>query len=160
MNKLLIILLISGKIFALTDDNKKPVTISANSQEFFIEEDRIKFNGEVLVVQGSINLNANELTIINAGNKGNEIIRAIGSPAKFKQLQEDGTTIYGFAELMEYDFKTKQILFHKNAQVLQDKNSISSNKIYYNLTSKKISAHKGKNTQKVISTFLIEDSNE
>ena len=138
-------LIFSLSVFALKNDVKQPIHIDADTAFF----DKIKgiavYEGNVKVVQGSLEITANHLEIIAPNNELKKIT-AKGHPVNFKQKMDDGNIAKGRANQIVYLIKEKRVLMDGNAVVLQNNDNISSNHIEYFIHTGEMKAGSNKKT--------------
>ncbi len=156
MNKLLNIIfvaLISSNAWALSTDTDQPVYIDSDSQHLDMKSNKVTFIGDVKLVQGSINVEAEKIVVTRDPKQGNiENIEAFGNMAKFRQLTDDGKELKGRAKELYYSMKKDQLTMLKNATLMQDDSVIKGEKIRYHITSEKMVAEGDGSTR--VSTVL------
>lgn len=151
--------------FIFLSANAKPnnfmeqVTIKSQRQTIDIKTNIVAYVGDVVVTQGTMQINADKLQIQNATQNNQQIITATGSPVKFKQTLEDGKIIAAEAQQASYNMNTKNLTLTKNAKITQGENQITSEQVHYNLINKTIEASGNQNTSRVTSIFTPEPSN-
>jgi len=142
---LLSLLFISSSLFALTEDSKKPVKIDANSATFNKAKGYAVYEGAVVVVQGTLKINAHKLEIFAPGNIITRI-EASGSPVLFEQKMDDGKLAKGNARRIKYLIKEKKLILTGNATLSQDKDTFSSPYIQYSTRTGELKAGNSKNS--------------
>ncbi|MCK5716943.1 MAG: lipopolysaccharide transport periplasmic protein LptA [Thiomargarita sp.] len=160
-NKLLLLslLLLSSNIYALTTDREQPIRIEADSATLDNIKMRVVYQGNVIVSQGSIRLNANKVTLTYTAKQEISKVIAVGKPASFQQRLDNGEDIKATAKKMEYNAPKNILLLQQNAELTKGKKGIitSSSKaphIMYDTQRGIIKANKGKNdTGRIIMTF-------
>ncbi|UOG91880.1 MAG: lipopolysaccharide transport periplasmic protein LptA [Candidatus Thiothrix sulfatifontis] len=136
LNKWLLCLLLAGitsNAYALKTDVAAPVQIEADSAVFDKLAGTASYDGNVSIIQGSLEILAAHIEI-NAPN--NEIISIIatGAPVSLKQKMDDGKLASGKAREMQYLVKEKRLILNGDAELLQGQDRFTSNHIEY-LTS-------------------------
>jgi lipopolysaccharide export system protein LptA len=95
--------LLSTNAFALKNDREQPILIESDKATI----DNIKrvaiYEGDVIVTQGSIHINADTVTLNYTEKQDIEKVIAVGQPARFKQRLEGGDEIKAKARQMEYN---------------------------------------------------------
>ena len=76
-------------VTALESDRDQPVEIEADSAEFNEPEGLTTYIGNVRLIQGSIELLADEIQLRTVGDQIVELI-ALGRPAQYEQIPEPG----------------------------------------------------------------------
>lgn len=56
-------LLLSGQALALSSDQDQPVYIDSDSQQLDMQSNKVTFEGDVKLKQGSININADKIIV-------------------------------------------------------------------------------------------------
>ncbi len=136
LNKWLLCLLLAGitsSAYALKTDVAAPVQIEADSAVFDKLAGTASYDGNVSIIQGTLEILAAHIEI-NAPN--NEIISIIatGVPVSLKQKMDDGKLASGKAREMQYLVKEKRLILNGDAELLQGQDRFTSNHIEY-LTS-------------------------
>ena len=140
-------------VYALSSDSEQPVYIDSDSQQLDMKSNKVTFIGDVVLKQGSININADKVIVTrNAVNGEIEEIQGFGKPATFSQLTDDGKTLYGEADDLHYQLVADRLIMTKNAMLSQDGSIIRGSKITYQIGSQKLVADSGEN--KRVSTVL------
>ncbi|UUM30336.1 lipopolysaccharide transport periplasmic protein LptA [Vibrio japonicus] len=134
-------LLLSSQAFALSTDQDQPVYIDSDSQQLDMKSNKVTFEGDVKLKQGSININAAKVIVTRNPNNGSiQRIDAYGNLATFSQLTDDGKTLYGEAKEMRYSLADDQLTMKKNAMLAQDDNTIRGAQIRYKISQQKLMA--------------------
>jgi lipopolysaccharide export system protein LptA len=113
--------LLSSSVFALTSDKEQQIEIEADKATI----DNIKgiaiYEGNVIVTQGTIRINADKITLNYT--KRNDIEKALaeGKPARFQQRLDNGEDIKAKAKEMEYDAVKNMLYLKQNAQLRKNK---------------------------------------
>jgi len=156
---LLLTLFMSNSALALESDFTENVVVNAKRQEVFIKENRVIFYDSVVVTQGTTLNHADKLTVLSSGEKGTEVMIAIGSPATFYQELDDGKKINGEADEIRYELGKKRLILSKNAHLRQADSEVKSDKIIYQIDKQEMIAESGKHeSDRVITIFTPEDN--
>ncbi|MFT4836659.1 MAG: lipopolysaccharide export system protein LptA [Psychromonas sp.] len=147
-------LLISLASMALESDFDQPIHVSSVSQHVTMKNDRVVFQDDVLLTQGSINLTADKLTVIRGKESNQEIMIAEGKVATFYQTQEDGKPIDAEANTIRYDVAKAQVTLTGNAQVKQLKSQINGSKIIYLMKKEELTVSNDGKETRVTTVFL------
>ncbi len=149
----LILLLAGSSAFALSDDRRQPIELEADSVDINEAAGVSVYQGDVLLRQGSIEIQADRVTVHHQGGKPTLVV-AEGKPVRFKQRPDDGKEdIIAQANRMEYHVGSEELVFSGNARVTQGKDSFSSDRIVYDRVKSVVkagSAAKGKERVRII----------
>lgn len=134
LNRLLLIPLLAAlslPAFAEKSDREKPVHIEADSVTLDDIRKVSAFEGNVLLIQGTLVLRADRLEA-RQGDDGLRNITAWGSPVAFRQ-KRDGVEEYieGFASRIEYDNVQSQLRLIGDARLRKGGDEIRGNQISY-----------------------------
>lgn len=128
--------------FALPEDRKLPLDINADWSEFSGGTPTGIYRGNVVLTQGNLKITADE-AIFQLKEGELEYIIATGNPVKIKDLpQKDDGWIFGEGGSLSYYPKRHLLELEKNAKIEQNKDTVSANKITYNLETRKINAER------------------
>ncbi|MDN3696710.1 MULTISPECIES: lipopolysaccharide transport periplasmic protein LptA [Vibrio] len=126
---------------ALSSDTDQPVYIDSDSQQLDMKSNQVTFIGDVKLKQGSISINADTITVTRNPDDGSiKQIKALGTPASFSQLTDDGKTLSGEAEKLNYQLSSDELLMTGEATLSQDGNVIKGSSIQYQIKSQKLVA--------------------
>ena len=132
-------LVFSSSAHALKDDIEKPVHINADSVLFNKTKGIGVYEGNVSIVQGSLDIRAAKIEINAPGGEIKNII-ASGSPVKFQQKMDDGKLAIGQANRVVYQVANKRIVLDGNAAITQNNDKFSSNHIEYSISNGELKA--------------------
>ncbi len=127
--------------FALKSDVEQPVHIDADSVLFNKTKGLAVYEGNVSIVQGSLQIKASRIEI-NAPNNEISKITAKGSPVKFQQKMDDGKLARGSAKHIQYQVKAKRLIMDGNASLSQHTDTFNSNHIEYSISNGELKAGK------------------
>lgn len=130
---------LSSTANALKDDIEKPVQIDADSVLFNKTKGIGVYEGNVSIVQGSLDIRATKIEI-DAPNGEIQKITASGSPVKFKQKMDDGNLAQGEANSVVYLVDSKSIILDGNAAITQNNDKFTSNHIVYSISDGELQA--------------------
>lgn len=126
-------------VFGLSTDRQKPMSIK--SQRVYIDDKSglSVYEGGVVVIQGSMKITAEKLTIVYGNNQRLKKIIAIGKPSTYKQRPDKkDQDIHAKANKMVY-FALKDILvMTTNATIERGGGKINSTTIYYYLNEDRV----------------------
>lgn len=137
-------------------DFAKEIVIDAKKQSMDIKNHIIIFSGGVLVSQGTMNIKADTLRMYskNKDTKGQEIIIATGTPAKYSQELDDGQVIHAQANEIRYDLGKKMLRLIGNSELNQNDSLVKGSEISYNLINQELVAEGDKETNDVVTTIF------
>ncbi|SBS27363.1 Lipopolysaccharide export system protein LptA precursor [Marinomonas aquimarina] len=129
----LAIALICGPSFALPNDHQQPISIEADKAFFDQKQGTASYSGNVMVKQGSIVIEAQQLTIQTNPETGEfKALNAQGSPSKFsQQMDQAGNTMHANGDSLDYDVTTGQLEIHNNGYLQRGEDEISADYIHY-----------------------------
>ncbi len=130
---LITLLLISPFCWSLTSDKQQDIEIEADSAEMDDAKGISIYRGDVVVVQGSIRMTGDIMTVYFDENDDMKLVVMEGQPATYRQLPDD-SEVYDEAESLRmeyYSLKDYVILIDK-ALVTQEDMRLSGDRIEYN----------------------------
>ena len=133
------LLVFSSTSFSLKSDIEKPVHINADTVLFNKSKGLAVYEGNVSIVQGTLEIRANKIEI-SAPNNEISKITANGAPVSFKQKMDDGNLAKGQANKVVYLIKNKRLLMDGNASLSQKNDKFSSNHIEYSINTGELKA--------------------
>lgn len=138
--------------WALSNDVEKPVNIEADSVLFNNEKGIANYEGHVIIVQGSLRIEAEKVNI-QAPEHEIVSITATGTPVIMQQTMDDGQLVKGQGNTITYKVKGKKIVLTGNAKLEQGKDKITNNHITYLPASGELKAGGKKNSGRVKAVF-------
>lgn len=143
---LFILLIISQGTLALSTDRNQPITIEANKATIDDASGTAIYEGNVVIMQGSIRMTANKVTLNYTAKQTLDKVVAEGEPVHFKQSPDgDKADINAKANRMEYFASKNTIHLTQGAELWQGQDSFAGEHITYNTHDGIITANKGKN---------------
>jgi lipopolysaccharide export system protein LptA len=129
---------------ALPDDRDQPIHITADKAL----RDEVKgvtiYSGSVLLVQGSMELDADKLTIYHTTDAADEII-AEGRPAKMRQQPElDKGIVHAHARVITYFKSQERVHLQTDARIEQEGAVVEGDAIDYFIVKQLITAESDK----------------
>jgi len=119
--------------FAISPDHNESIEIDADSAEFIEASGLTKYQGNVIIKQGSIIISADEVTIYYQNNKVTRIF-CTGLPASYTQESAtDQTSMFARAETIEYQLAEDIIYLKTNASLMRNGTFIKGDSINYDL---------------------------
>jgi lipopolysaccharide export system protein LptA len=123
-----------------TSDADQPIEIAADSAVREEPSGRTTYKGDVILTQGSLEINADTLTF-SLDDEGATLITANGKPATLSQQPENrDTPVEASANIIEYHESKDRVRLIGNAKVLQDGAVIEGSTIEYLVTSQRVMA--------------------
>ncbi|MFD0965950.1 lipopolysaccharide transport periplasmic protein LptA [Seminibacterium arietis] len=164
LNRLLLLSTLISLSFsanALKNDTQQPINIESDKQSLDIEHNRVMFNDNVVITQGSILIKADKVIIIRPSenstnqkkNNQKETVEAFGKPVVFSQLLDNGKPVEGRANKVHYNLGTEFLTLTGNAQLKQADSKISANVITYDVKKQQLKATS--NGKSRVKTVLI-----
>ncbi|HEY3699371.1 MAG TPA: lipopolysaccharide transport periplasmic protein LptA [Spongiibacteraceae bacterium] len=123
---------------ALPEDQQQPIHVTADSA--VQENNTVTYRGNVVIVQGSIRIEADQVVINHEKGKLQKAT-ATGRPARFQEQPDaDGGLITGNAATLIYYSADQRVELLQDAFVDRDKSTVKGNRIEYLLPSKTVRA--------------------
>lgn len=142
----LIGLLASATAMALPDDRDQPIRITADTAIRDEKKSVTIYTGNVHMIQGSMDIVADEITIYHATAQADKIV-AKGKPAKLKQKPAvDEPLVRAHANTIEYYRNEDRVHLQSNAQITQDGASVDGDSIDYFIVEQLVKANSAKST--------------
>ena len=131
---LAVLSLIAAPILALPGDSDQPIHIEADRAERDGIQGVTRYEGSVDLVQGSLHILADSITVhTDSDNEVQEIV-AVGNPARFEQQPKvDQEIVKGRAQMMRYLVAEERMRMSNDARLEQDGTIVSGNQINYDL---------------------------
>ena len=139
----LLALLLPVTVAALTSDRDKPAYIEADRAEFNDKTGIGRYEGSVVLNQGTLHVEANTLVVHRNGGALARVI-AEGEPAEFRQLPDDSELpMHGRALRVEYDVTRSVVILEGEARVWQGQDRFTGNRIVYDTAAGTVQAQGG-----------------
>ena len=137
----LLLALFSLPALPLSTDKDQPIEVEADSAELDDVKNVSVYRGNVIVVQGSIRMTGDIMTVYHTENDDLQDLILDGKPATYRQMPEKGT-VYDTAEAlhMEYHELKSLIVLTDNALVTQEGLRFSGDRIEYDTALSKVKA--------------------
>lgn len=125
---------------ALERDSQQPLYIQADEVELDNRQGRSTYRGHVIIDQGSLHIEAQQLVIQRKGEEL-ELIEAVGEPVRFRQRPEAAShDIEGEAARVEYHASEARLLLQGSASVQQGGDRFEGARIEYDTRRSVVSA--------------------
>lgn len=135
--------LLCGASQASTADRDQAITIHADRAEHNEQTGTTTYTGEVVMQQGSMRIEADEVLIHSERNRVVKII-AEGRPARYQQKpSETESLVVAQANRLEYNISQDTLHLIDNASLQQDGTSLSGSRIDYDVNQAVVKAGGG-----------------
>ncbi len=98
----LLVLLFPAQLRALASDGDQPIEVEADSLEIREAENISIYEGNVNLVQGSLQISCERMVIHFNNANELQLIEMTGDPARFRQLDDDQQEMLGQAKQIDY----------------------------------------------------------
>ena len=137
---------------ALPDDRNKPIHITSDTAEIDDKTGNSVYRGKVKMVQGTINLEGDQITIFSNSDGVTHLI-AIGAPAHFQQQSEANKELtHAYGNTIEYFIAKEKMKLIKQARLVQDSNVFTGERIDYDMKKRLVNAYGGDQTSSTAET--------
>lgn len=120
-------------VLALINDRSDTITIESNSAERDEKTGLTQYQGNVVIKQGSLIIEADKVTVYYLNNRVSRIL-CLGLPASYQQqAAEDGGLIVAKAETIEYILADDEINLKTGAVLSRNGTLIKGDSINYDL---------------------------
>ena len=144
---------LSNPVFALPEDREQPIRITADQALRNEKEGFTVYSGNVEMVQGTLNITANKITIYRIVEEADKIV-AKGRPAHLQQQPELGKgLVNAHAEIIEYYKDEARVHLKQNARIEQDGSKVTGDTIEYYVNEQLVKA--GSNRTKEDSRVVV-----
>ena len=115
---------------AKMSDADQPLNIEAGSVEIREKEGISIYKNNVRITRGTMVIQG-ELIHVHSAEDKIQTIRIEGSPAKYRQLNEQGEEVSAQSQEMEYQARENKLILKKDAILVQGQNRFTSEHIVY-----------------------------
>ncbi len=137
---LAIVLILPGMAHSLPSDKDQPVNIEADSGEIDQATGTTIYEGNVIITQGSMKLEAHKVTVKYEDKKLYQLT-ATGAPARFRQKPDETKDwVKGKGNKILYLINSEELILTGNAELKQGDDSFSSDRIVYDRVQSKLKA--------------------
>ena len=132
-------LLFNSYAWGLSTDKNQPIEIEADAAELDDQKGVTIYTGNVVVIQGSIRMTGDKMTVYYTKENDLDTVIMVGQPATYRQLP-DNSEIYDEAEALRMEFYNLKnlIVLINNALVKQEDKRFSGNRIEYDTLNSKV----------------------
>jgi lipopolysaccharide export system protein LptA len=136
----LLLLLLPGQLWALATDREQPIEIEADELEVRELERVSIYLGNVVLVQGSLEINADRLVI--HFNEANELtlMEMTGKPATLRQLDDNQQELWGEAMRIDYTQSKSLLELRESALIKHAGDVVESELIRINTETSSLQA--------------------
>lgn len=144
-----LLLLASGAPRALPTDSEQPIAVEADNLEIRDTENISIYEGNVRLVQGSLEVTSERLVI--HFNDANELVmmEMTGAPARFRQLDDQREEMLGEARRINYLESESMLELIEEARYSHAGDIIESNRIRINTENSSIQAGGAQSEERV-----------
>jgi lipopolysaccharide export system protein LptA len=145
----LLLLLLPCQLWALATDRDQPIEVEADELEVRELEGISIYQGNVKLVQGSLEINADRVVI--HFNEANELIlmEMTGTPATLRQLNDNQQEMWGEAKQIDYTQSKSLLELRESARLRQAEDIIESDLIRINTENSSLQAGSMESDQRV-----------
>ena len=135
------LLIVSFSAYSLPNDSEQPITLQSDRAEFNRNAGTTTYSGSVVMEQGSMKIQADEVVIYGKVKSVSRIV-AKGTPAQFTQVPKAGSKpVTATGETLEYKVSDKILYLVEDAKLEQEGSTLTGPKIVYDV--KKAVVHAG-----------------
>ena len=139
---------ITSLVQALESDTRQEITIQSDRAEFDRKNGTATYIGNVLMRQGTLKIDADQVTLFSNEEQKLEKAIATGKPARFQQqMESDKGLTKARGNNITYLTTEKTITIKQEANLEQEGNQFSGEKIVYDITNDSVAASGGTQTQ-------------
>jgi lipopolysaccharide export system protein LptA len=132
----------AGQAAALSSDKDQPIEVEADYAELDDSIGETVYRGSVVIVQGSMRLTGDQLTVFYAEDRKLKRALMVGQPARFKQRPDRAQVDdEGEALRIEYFAQDELLVLQDKARFTQGERSFSGAEITYDTTRSLIKAY-------------------
>lgn len=134
-------LLLSSAAYAVDGDSEQPIQVEADSLEIRDNENISVYTGNVSLIQGSMQIHSDQLTIHFNDNNELVLMQMNGTPATFRQLNNDNQEMLGQADRLDYHEAESLLILTGNARFQTDGDIIQGSTIRINTQNDYVEAN-------------------
>ncbi len=145
----LLILCSTVSAYALPDDWQQEMTILSDHAEFDRKAGVVIYQGNVILTQGTLRIESERLLIIRSDNTLEKAVAegTAKKPARYQQQINPGKPLTkAHGQRIDYFAQQREINIQGSAQLQQDGNLFSGERILYDMTKETVSASGGTST--------------
>ena len=119
-----------NSVLARSDDSEKPIHITADTAELNDKTGVSIYRGEVEMVQGTIILTGDIITVYSKDDEVTKMI-SVGDLATYTETTDEGEIVYAESEEMIHNSLEKKVELFRRGKVTKNGNIIRSDYILY-----------------------------
>jgi len=128
---------------ALDNDREQPLRVVADSAEHNEVSGVTVYNGNVVITQGSMRIEADTVTLKGVDNHVDNML-AVGKPARLQQQPKpEDSTMYARAQRIIYFVAEDRVQLIDKASIEQEDSVVNSDQIEYLVKQRIVKAHGG-----------------
>jgi len=135
-----LLLLLPLQAYALSGDAQQPIQVEADNLEIRDKEYISVYSGNVHLIQGSLEIRSERLIIQFNQQKELVLMTMTGTPATFRQMDDEQRELRGQADKIEYRESDSTLLLLGNARFTHVGDTIESNTIRINTKTESLQA--------------------
>ena len=118
---------------ALPEDRAQPIQLEASRGQLDQKTGVSRYEGNVIITQGSMRLNADTVTI-HVKDNNFQRMEAVGNPVNLRYKQAaDKPELQGTSKRVDYDVAGAKVTMSGNARLVQGQDVFTGEQIEYNL---------------------------
>ena len=130
------VLLWSSASLALPDDKDQNINVAGNEATIDSKQGQTVLRGQVKITQGTLEINADKVTLFYDDKRKLKSLLAEGKPARFQQqLEANKPPVHAEAEIITYQATEEHLTLEKNALVEQKGATTRGGRIDYDITT-------------------------
>ena len=145
----LLLLVLPSQLWALGSDRDQPIEVEADSLEVRESEKISIYEGNVSLVQGSLEINSDRMVIHFNETNDLTLMQMTGAPARFRQLDENQLEMKGHALQINYTASQSSLELLGNARFSRAGDTIESELIRIDTEGNGIQAGSSDSDQRV-----------
>ena len=134
---------------AASSDKSQPIHIEADQLEIRDNDNISIYSGNVDFAQGSLRIQSDQLIIRFTADKDLLLLEMTGSPATFRQLDDDNQPMHGRAKKLDYHTDESLLVLRGNAWFQHNDDSIEGDMIRINTENDHIEANSAASDERI-----------
>jgi len=136
-----LLLISAAAVSAAESDQDQPLYLEADSAELDESKSQSFYKGHVFVKQGSMEIEADEVTVEHYPDRHPKRIVAVGKPAKYRQnVEGEKEKVKAEALRMVYEAEADEITLVDHALLYQGKDTFRSDRIVWDRANARVKA--------------------
>lgn len=153
-----LLILSPSSLLAVSSDRAQPIQVEADKLEVRDDDNISTYSGNVRLIQGSLRIRSDLLVIHFDDNNDLVLMEMTGTPATFRQLNNDNQEMLGQADKMNYREAESLLILQGNACFNNNGDTIESSTIRINTENDHIEAVSPEPDQRV--NVIIQPKNK